>query len=104
MTYQNYLSEEVVLFLNHYNQYLNQLQLLADMKDGRSLNENEQNALFKRKEMYEKLENQDRTYNKDNILKLTKTLPKAGYVDSFALLILTIVGGYLLALAMIFLK
>ena len=104
MTYQNYLSEEVLMFLNHYNQYLNQLQLLADMRDGRSLNENEQNALFKRNELYEKLESQDRNYNKDNILKLTKTLPKVGYVDSFVLLILTIVGGYFLALAMIFLK
>lgn len=32
--------------------------------------------------MYEKLETQDRTFNKEAVLRLTQTLFKAGYITS----------------------
>lgn len=100
MVYQDYVSEDVLLFLNHYNQVMEAFKL---MEQSRVLNENQQAALQKRTEMYEKLETQDRTFNKEAVLRLTKTLPKAGYITSGMIVFITAFLGYLLALSFLLL-
>ena len=100
MVYQDYVSEEVLLFLNHYNQVMESFKLI---EQNGVLNENQQTALQKREEMYEKLETQDRTFKKEEVLRLTKTLPKAGYITSGMIAFITAFLGYLLALGFLLL-
>ena len=67
------------------------------------LNENQQAAFQKREKMYEKLETQDWTFNKEAVLRLTQTLFKAGYITSSRLAFITAFLGYLLALGFLLL-